>query len=202
MVMSLKVIVPPHPLIRHWLSILREKSTPNALYSTGFEQIGKFLAYEALREWLPYKEEIVETFHGPKSSFFINSNYPIRVIAEIPEGLTLWYGAKEVIPNPVLSLGELPQNIKNNEGIILFTSQIRKNNNAIDFLTKLDNMGVNSNRIILITSLCSKEGLNEIAKVFPYQKIYTSGIDDESDQLNNLNPGIGNPMLRLTTKFQ
>ena len=25
MAMSLKVIVPPHPLIKHWLSILREK---------------------------------------------------------------------------------------------------------------------------------------------------------------------------------
>ena len=36
MAMSLKVIVPPHPLIKHWLSILREKNTPNILYSTGY----------------------------------------------------------------------------------------------------------------------------------------------------------------------
>ena len=57
MAMSLKVIVPPHPLIKHWLSILREKNTPNILYSTGYEQLGKWLTYEALRNWLPYKKE-------------------------------------------------------------------------------------------------------------------------------------------------
>ena len=49
MAMSLKVIVPPHPLLKHWLSILREKNTPNILYSTGYEQLGKWLTYEALR---------------------------------------------------------------------------------------------------------------------------------------------------------
>ena len=199
--MSLKVIVPPHPLIKHWLSILRDKSTPDILYSTGYEQIGKWLTYEALRDWLPYKEETIETFNGPKNSFFINSNYPIRVLAQIPEGLTLWCGAKEIIPNAILSLGKLPSEIRKNEGIIVYTSQIKKDNNKIKLLENLDKLGVKSNRILLITCLCSKEGLNEIAKVFPNQKIYTSSIDYENGELGDLNPGIGNPMLRLSTKF-
>jgi len=202
MAMSLKVIVPPHPLLKHWLSILRDKNTPDILYSTGYEQIGKWLTYEAIRDWLPYKQEIIETFCGPKDSFFINSNYPIRVIAEIPEGLTLWYGAKEVIPNSILSLGELPKAIENNEGIIIYTSQIKKDNNILDLLRGLDKLGVRSNRILMISCICSKEGLNEIAKYFPEQKIYTSCIDIENDSSSYLNPGIGDPMLRLSTKFQ
>ena len=202
MAMSLKVIVPPHPLLKHWLSILRDKNTPDILYSTGYEQIGKWLTYEALRDWLPYKEEIIETFCGPKDSFFINSNYPIRVIAQIPEGLTLWYGAKEVIPNSILSLGELPKAIENNEGIIIYTSQIKKDNNSLDLLKGLDKLGVRSNRILMISCICSKEGLNQIAKYFPEQKIYTSCIDIENDPSSYLNPGIGDPMLRLSTKFQ
>ena len=202
MAMSLKVIVPPHPLLKHWLSILRDKNTPDILYSTGYEQIGKWLTYEALREWLPYKQEKIETFCGPKDSFFINSNYPIRVIAEIPEGLTLWYGAKEVIPNSILSLGELPNAIKHNEGIIIYTSQIKKDNTSLGLLKKLDKLGVKSNRVLMISCICSKEGLNEIAKFFPEQKIYTSSIDIENDSSSYLNPGIGNPMLRLSTKFQ
>ncbi len=202
MAMSLKVLVPPHPLLKHWLSILRDKNTPDILYSTGYEQIGKWLTYEALRDWLPYKQEIIETFYGPKDSFFINSNYPVRVIAQIPEGLTLWYGAKEVIPNSILSLGELPKVIENNEGIIIYTSQIKKDNNSLDLLRGLDKLGVKSNRILMISCICGKEGLNEIAKYFPEQKIYTSCIDIENDQSSYLNPGIGDPMLRLSTKFQ
>ena len=67
MAMSLKVIVPPHPLIKHWLSILREKNTPNILYSTGYEQLGKWLTYEALRNWLPYKKEINAFFSEGKT---------------------------------------------------------------------------------------------------------------------------------------
>ena len=202
MAMSLKVIVPPHPLIKHWLSILRQKNTPNILYSTGYEQIGKWLTYEAIREWLPYKNEVIETSNGSADCSFIDSDYPIRVIAQIPEGLTLWYGSKEVIPNATLSLGNLPSEIKENEGIIVYAEQIMKNNNPIKLLRDLNKLGVKSNRIILISCICSDKGLSEIAQIFPKQIIYTSSIDNEGESENLLIPGIGNPILRLSTMFK
>ena len=118
MAMSLKVIVPPHPLIKHWLAILRDKETPNVLYTTGYEQIGKWLTYEALRNWIPFKQEKIETDTGSAEVFVIDRDYPIRIIAQIPEGLTLWMGAKEVLPNASLSLGELPTKIEKNEGLV------------------------------------------------------------------------------------
>ena len=99
-------------------------------------------------------------------------------------------------------MGELPNVIKHNEGIIIYTSQIKKDNNSLGLLKKLDKLGVKSNRVLMISCICSKEGLNEIAKFFPEQKIYTSSIDIENDSSSYLNPGIGNPMLRLSTKFQ
>ena len=200
--MSLKVIVPPHPLIKHWLSILREKNTPNILYSTGFEQLGKWLTYEALRNWLPYKKEIINTDNGDADGFFINHDYPIKVFATIPEGLSLWYGSKEVIPNSTLLLGELPKSIESNEGVIFYSEQITTKCSAIKALLKLKELGVDSNRILLITAICSNKGLNEIAKLFPNQVIYTSCIDEEDENTKLLAPGIGNPLLRLSTIFQ
>ena len=202
MAMSLKVIVPPHPLIKHWLSILREKNTPNILYSTGYEQLGKWLTYEALRNWLPYKKEIVNTENGNADGFFINNDYPIKVFAMMPEGLSLWYGSKEVIPNPTLSLGELPKRIESNEGVIFYSEQITTKSTAIKTLLKLKELGVDSNRILLITAICTNKGLNEIAKLFPNQVIYTSCIDEEDDNTKLLVPGIGNPLSRLSTIFQ
>ena len=202
MAMSLKVIVPPHPLIKHWLSILREKNTPNILYSTGYEQLGKWLTYEALRNWLPYKKEIVNTDNGDADGFFINNDYPIKVFAMMPEGLSLWYGSKEVIPNSTLSLGELPKTIESNERIIFYSEQITTNSKVIKTLLKLKELGVDSNRILLITAICSNKGLNEIAKLFPNQVIYTSCIDEENENTKSLVPGIGNPLLRLSTIFQ
>ena len=202
MAMSLKVIVPPHPLIKHWLSILREKNTPNILYSTGYEQLGKWLTYEALRNWLPYKKEIINTDHGEADGFFINNEYPIKVFAMMPEGLSLWYGSKEVIPNSTLSLGELPKSIESNEGVIFYSEQITTTSATLETLIKLKKLGVDSNRILLITAICSNKGLNEIAKSFPNQAIYTSCIDEEDENTKLLLPGIGNPLLRLSTIFQ
>ena len=202
MAMSLKVIVPPHPLIKHWLSILREKNTPDILYSTGYEQLGKWLTYEALRNWLPYKKEIVNTDNGDADGFFINNDYPIKVLATLPEGLSLWLGSKEVIPNATLSLGELPKSIESNEGVVFYSEQITTTSVTLETLKKLKALGVDSNRILLITPICSNKGLNEIAKLFPYQVIYTSCIDEEDENTKSLVPGIGNPLLRLSTIFQ
>jgi len=42
------------------------------------------------------------------------------VLAMLPEGLSLWFGSKEVIPNSTLSLGELPKTIESNEGVIFY----------------------------------------------------------------------------------
>jgi len=202
MAMSLKVIVPPHPLIKHWLSILRDKDTPNILYSTAYEQIGRWLTYEALRDWLPFKKEFVETENGKADAFYIDNNYPIRIIAQIPEGLTLWYGSKEVIPNATLSLGKTPSIIAKNEGIIIYSEQIMNNKNPLETLKDLEMLGVESKRILLISSICSNKGLNKIAKEYPNQVIYTSCIDNEDDSSNILIPGIGNPIFRLSTMFK
>ncbi len=202
MSMSLKVIVPPHPLIKHWLSILRDPNTPNILYSTGYEQIGKWLTYEALRDWVPYKKELISTKTGSTEGIYIDNNYPIRIIAQIPEGLTLWFGSKEVIPNGTLSLGKIPDKISVNEGVILYRDQITKNSSTLEILKNLNSLGISSNRILVISCICSNEGLNDIGKIFPEQIIYTSCIDQESDLSNNLNPGIGNPISRLSTMFQ
>ena len=202
MSMSLKVIVPPHPLIKHWLSILREKNTPNILYSTGYEQIGKWLTYEALRNWLPFKKTEIESEQGTTEGIFIDTNYPIRIIAQIPEGLSLWQGSREIIPNATLTLGNLPKEIKDNEGIIIYSEIISKGNNPLATLKLLRAKGVKSNRIILISCISSDKGLNEIAKEFPDQNIYTSCIDEEEETKNLIKPGIGNPILRLSTQFE
>jgi hypothetical protein len=53
MAMTLRVVVPPHPLIGHWLSVLRDRHTPPApLCHRHRNELGRWLTYEALRQWL------------------------------------------------------------------------------------------------------------------------------------------------------
>ena len=120
----------------------------------------------------------------------------------LPEGLSLWLGSKEVIPNSTLSLGELPKTIELNEGVIFYSEQITTRSATLETLNKLKELGVDSNRILLINAICSNKGLNEIAKIFPNQVIYTSCIDEEDEKTKLLLPGIGDPLSRLSTIFK
>ena len=100
----------------------------------------------------------------------------------LPEGLSLWFGSKEVIPNSTLSLGKLPKTIESNEGVIFYSEQITTKSATLETLIKLKELGVESNRILLIAPICSNKGLNEIAKLLPNQVIYTSCIDEEDEK--------------------
>ena len=118
MSMSLRVIVPPHPLISHWLTILRNPTTPEILYATGLEQLGTWLTYEALRDWIPSKKEQITTSTGTTECSIIDPNIPILAIPYLPAGLELYRGARNLIPNSNLCIGGPPKEIEENAGII------------------------------------------------------------------------------------
>eukprot|EP00250_Pteridium_aquilinum_P015371 c22548_g1_i1 orf=763-1047(+) len=48
----LLVFVPPHPLIKHWLSVLRNELSPVPIFRSALAELGRFLIYEAARDWL------------------------------------------------------------------------------------------------------------------------------------------------------
>lgn len=45
--------MPPHPLVKHWVAVLRNKDTPDAIFRTACAELGRILIYEAARDWLP-----------------------------------------------------------------------------------------------------------------------------------------------------
>lgn len=48
-----QVYVPPHPLIKHWVAVLRNKQTPDVIFRSAAAELGRILIYEAARDWLP-----------------------------------------------------------------------------------------------------------------------------------------------------
>ncbi|XP_057774895.1 G-type lectin S-receptor-like serine/threonine-protein kinase LECRK1 [Salvia miltiorrhiza] len=51
---DIHVFVPPHPLIKHWISVLRNEQTPCPIFKNAMAELGRLLIYEASREWLNY----------------------------------------------------------------------------------------------------------------------------------------------------
>ncbi len=64
MALQLRVYVPPHPLIKHWLGVARDAATPSVLFRTAMTELGRWLTYEAIREWLPTLETQVDLTCG------------------------------------------------------------------------------------------------------------------------------------------
>ena len=200
MSMSLRVIVPPHPLISHWLTILRNPTTPEILYATGLEQLGTWLTYEALRDWIPSKKQQIETSTGATECVIIDPEVQILAIPYLPAGLEMFRGARNLIPNAVLCIGGLPKEIDKNAGIIFYIDQIATGKRLLKDLNTLKDKEIDSRRIRVIAALTANTGLKEIGENIQDLNIYCACIDPELISDSELSPGIGDPSLRIKTR--
>ena len=198
--MSLRVVVPPHPLIGHWLTMLRHRDTPPALYATALQELGRWLTYEALRDWLPHRKELVPTPLSETQGTVVESGVPLLAIPTLPVGLELWQGARSVLPEACLCLSGVPASIEANAGVILFADQIGDGESILIQLRRLQEQGVDGRRIRLITALCSSPGLKRLGEEISDLTMHTACIDEVVDQKGLIDPGIGDPVRRLNIR--
>ena len=202
MAMTLRVVVPPHPLIAHWLTMLRETTTPSPLYSKGLEQLGKWLTYEAIRDWLPRRKEEITTSQGETEGTVIEARIPLLALPINPGGLELWYGGREVLPNTELCIGGgIPDSIESNTGVVIYLDQITKGDDLLKIIELLNLKNVSPRRIRVVSVLAAKPGLHKIGEKTPDLNIYCACIDPELTQNEDINPGIGNTSMRINTKI-
>lgn len=98
MSMQLRVYVPDHPLIKHWLAIARDTNTPSVLFKTAITELGRWLTYEAVRYWLPTIDTSIQTPLSECAATLINPEVPIAVIPILRAGLALLDGAQTLLP--------------------------------------------------------------------------------------------------------
>ena len=201
MSLTLKIIVPPHPLIAHWLTLLRSTSTPQALYATGLEQLGRWLTYEAIRDWLPHRTETINTSNCQTEGTVIETRVPLLAIPNLPAGLQLWQGARDLLPNASLCLGGIPTNIDKNAGIIIYIDEISTGETLLHYIKLLTKEKVERQRIKIITALASNPGLKRIGESISDLTIYSACIDPDLNEKGEISPGIGNPSKRINTRI-
>jgi uracil phosphoribosyltransferase len=213
MAMSLRVVVPPHPLIAHWLTLLRDRHTPDALYGSAMAELGQWLTYEGLRDWLPHQSLDVETPLGAQArGEVVDGSIPLLAVPVLPGGLGLWQGARRVLPNahlsllalqpqtdgpPRWSLDGLPERIGSRVGVLAFLPCIATGRSALAVLDRLGGLGVNGDRLRLITALASAPGLRTIGERHGDLTLYCGCIDPDLDGEGRILPGIGSIEERL-----
>ncbi|XP_076932918.1 uracil phosphoribosyltransferase-like [Bidens hawaiensis] len=93
-----QVVVPPHPLIKHWLSVLRNKHTPSPVFKNAMAELGRLLMYEASRDWLPTIKGEIQSPLGPAAVEFIDPQEPVAVVPVLRAGLALAEHASSILP--------------------------------------------------------------------------------------------------------
>ncbi|MFZ9217502.1 MAG: uracil phosphoribosyltransferase [Vulcanococcus sp.] len=215
---TLRVVVPPHPLIGHWLTLLRDQQTPPALFSTAMAELGRWLTYEAMRDWIPYQRVQVQTPLASTEGTIVDGSIPMLAIPVLRAGLGLWEGARPVLPNAAVAhlgfttpdatgtsacyLDGLPEQIPANAGVLVFEPMVATAGTLLQVLERLEAKGVLGPRVRVITALAASPGLKRLGERYPDLTLYTGCIDAELDGSNRILPGLGDAAERLYGQLQ
>lgn len=207
MTQQLRVYVPPHPLIQHWLGVARDVATPSVLFRSAITELGRWLTYEAAREWLPTQETMVQTPLTTCAATFINPQIPVAVVPILRAGLGLLEGAQGVLPlasiyhfglarneetlEPSCYLNKLPEKFAPETRVLITEPMLATGGSIMAVMAELTQRGVDPALIRIISVVVAPPALKKLAAVYPGLIVYTATIDETLDDQGYIVPGLG-----------
>jgi uracil phosphoribosyltransferase len=207
MTLQLRVYVPPHPLIKHWLAVARDAATPSALFRTAMSELGRWLTYEAIRDWLPTQETTIETPLGPCPGTFIDPESPVVVVPILRAGLALLEGAQSLLPlasichlglvrdeetlTPSCYLNKLPAQFAPNTRVLITDPMLATGGSIMAAMAELTSRGVDPAFVRIIAVVAAPPALQKLSVAYPSLNIYSAAIDEGLNAQGFIVPGLG-----------
>jgi len=204
---QLRVFVPPHPLIQHWLGVARDVNTPSSLFRTAMTELGRWLTYEAAREWLPILETTVDTPLAPSPAKFVNPEVPTVIVPILRAGLALMEGAQSLLPlasvyhvgfvrdEATLAascyLNKLPETIPAESRVLISEPMLATGGTIMAAMAELTARGVDPEQVRIISVVTAPPALQKLAEAYPMLRIYAATIDEGLDERGFIVPGLG-----------
>ncbi len=204
---QLKIYVPPHPLIKHWLGVARDKNTPSTLFKTAMVELGRWLTYEAIREWLPTIDVEVETPLSSASATFLNPETKIAIVPILRAGLTLAEGSQTILPlastyhlgmardektlKPHCYLNKLPSQFSPDTYILILDPMLATGGTIMQTMAEIVQRGGNPDLTRIISVVASPPALQELSANYPTLNIYSAMIDELVNDHGFIVPGLG-----------
>lgn len=207
MTLQLRVYVPPHPLIRHWLGVARDAGTPPTLFRSAMTELGRWLTYEAVRDWLPTTETTIETPLAPCPATFINPDVPVVVVPILRAGLGLLEGAQTLLPLASIYhlgivrneetleascyLNKLPEQLDPETRVLITDPMLATGGTTGMALDQLINRGVDPANVRIVSVVAAHAALQKLSVGYPSLNIYTAAIDEVLNEQGYIVPGLG-----------
>jgi uracil phosphoribosyltransferase len=205
--LQLRVYVPEHPLIKHWLAVARDANTPSVLFKTAMVELGRWLSYEASRNWLPTMETTVQTPLAPCEATLIDPQVPIGVVPILRAGLVLLDGVQNILPIasiyhlglvrneetliPSCYLNKLPQQFQPETRILILEPMLATGGSIMMAMEEITKRGVPANLIKIVSVVAAPPALRQLSEHYPNLEIYTAIIDEGLNSKGYIVPGLG-----------
>lgn len=191
-----------HPLIKHKITLLRDKSTGTKDFRTLIEEITMLMGYEALRD-LPLEEIEVET---PicKTMAPVVSGKKLAVIPILRAGLGMVSSILALVPSAKVGhIGmyrdevthipheyycKLPDNI-GDRTIIVLDPMLATGGSAVDAINLIKERG--GKHIKFMSIIAAPEGLKTLSEAHPDVEIYCGNLDEKLNENAYIVPGLG-----------
>ena len=196
------VTVVEHPIVARDLTILRDKSTPSAVFRPVLGRLATILAYHALNH-LPLKSIQVETPMQFTTGYIINTG--VIVVPILRAGLGLVDAITQFIPEarighlgiyrdkkthkPVEYYINLPSTGLDIDTILLVDPMLATGGSAIDAIGYLKDQGAKTIRFMCL--IAAPEGVEALHKEHPDVPIITASIDEKLNEDAYIIPGLG-----------
>jgi uracil phosphoribosyltransferase len=196
------VTIPDHPLLRHKLTLLRDRYTPTSMFRQIAREISLLLAYEVTRD-LPLETISIETPLEPMQAEHL-AGKKLCIVSILRAGNGILDGMLDLVPSarvghiglyrdpvtlqPVEYYLKLPSDIAE-RSVILVDPMLATGNSATAAATRLKQAGVTAMKFVCL--LAAPEGIATFTATHPDVPVFSGAIDRELDEHGYIRPGLG-----------
>lgn len=200
--MNNKVFILEHPLIKHKITLLRDKTTSSKEFRELITEISMLMCYEATRD-LPTKLVDIETPLCTAKCEVI-AGRKIAIVPILRAGLGMVDGMLNLIPaakvghigiyrdpdshQPVDYYCKLPVDIWDRDVVVL-DPMLATGGSAIDAVNHLKKNDVKNIKFMCI--IASKDGIQALSSAHPDIQIYCGAQDEILNEQKYIIPGLG-----------
>ena len=191
-----------HPLVKHKLGLLRQKSLSTRSFRQLTAEVGSLLTYEATSD-LVLEDYQVDTWMGPAPAQRIKGK-KVTVVPILRAGIGMLDGVLELIPSAKVSVVGVYRNEETLEPVAYFEKlahdidkrlalvvdpMLATGGSLVACIDMLKKAGCQQIRALVLVA--APEGIEKVRAAHPDVAIYTASVDQGLNEDGYIIPGLG-----------
>lgn len=202
------VHTPAHPLIADALAQCRDRHTATPQFRAAVANLGRWLAYEICRDWLPTVATRIETpLDVEAECLIVDPAVRVEILPILRAGLALVEGVLPLLPDAkilhvgyrrdeataraVCYLTGLPEQMPAGGRFLILEPMLATGGTLVQALDAMTARGADIKLIRVLSILASQAALDKIDEKYPEVTIFCAAVDPEIDQRFFIVPGLG-----------